>query len=306
MRIAPAQVGLCMIVRDEAAVIARCLESVRSHIQHWTIVDTGSTDGTRELAAAALDGVPGELHRHDWVDFADARTHAVTAAKGTADYLLVLDADDTLHGEIPAGLTDDAYMLTRRDPGGLEYRLPLLIRGDIDWAYRGAVHEHLVSPEWVTTGHLDTAHLEHHHDGGAKDGRQDMYLALLKAAVALDPTDGRSVFYLAQTLRETGDWQQAIAYYRLRLTLGGWDEEMFYSRYQLGCLLTEHVSIHDGAPELLTAAKMRPGRVEPLRALANAAHNIADQQPLSTDTLFVHTDLYRTPAPPRLLKRRAA
>ena len=49
-------IGLAMIVRNEAHVINRCLDSVRPYVTHWAIVDTGSTDGTAELAAT-LEGV---------------------------------------------------------------------------------------------------------------------------------------------------------------------------------------------------------------------------------------------------------
>ncbi|MCJ2050481.1 glycosyltransferase, partial [Methylobacterium sp. J-070] len=50
-----------MIVKNEAHVIRRCLESVRPIIDHWVIVDTGSTDGTEEVIRAALADVPGTL-----------------------------------------------------------------------------------------------------------------------------------------------------------------------------------------------------------------------------------------------------
>ena len=46
-----ATVSLCMIVRDEEAVLARCLDSVRGAVDEIIIVDTGSTDRTRQIAA---------------------------------------------------------------------------------------------------------------------------------------------------------------------------------------------------------------------------------------------------------------
>ena len=53
-----------MIVRNEAPIIERCLESVMKFIDHWVIVDTGSTDGTQQLIQQVLRNVPGELIEH--------------------------------------------------------------------------------------------------------------------------------------------------------------------------------------------------------------------------------------------------
>ena len=80
-------------------------------------------------------------------------------------------------------------------------------------------------------------------------------------------------------------------------TRDGWDEETFYARYRLGFLLGENVSGIEGMRELLAAWEMRPGRAEPLRAIANLANSIADKIPYPADRLFVHPSAYKRPAP---------
>src|SRR6478735_7811699 len=94
----PSEQTVClnMIVRNEAAIVERCLNSVVSFIDHWVIVDTGSTDGTQELIQRCLRNVPGELIERPWVDFAHNRSEALEFARGKSDYLFVLDADDVL------------------------------------------------------------------------------------------------------------------------------------------------------------------------------------------------------------------
>src|SRR5207244_3721777 len=88
---------LVMIVRNEAGVIRRCLESVKPVINHWVICDTGSTDNTPDIIRETLAGIPGTLHRERWIDFGNNRTQALKLAKGKADYHLLLDADMTLN-----------------------------------------------------------------------------------------------------------------------------------------------------------------------------------------------------------------
>jgi hypothetical protein len=83
--------SLCMIVKNERAHLARCLTSVRTLVDDIVIADTGSTDGTQQIArdaGARLLEVPWEN------DFSRARNASLTAARG--QWILVLDADEYL------------------------------------------------------------------------------------------------------------------------------------------------------------------------------------------------------------------
>src|SRR5271154_6929613 len=94
-----ATICLNMIVKDEAPVIRRCLDSVRPFIDHWVIVDTGSSDGTQDIIRNHLKDLPGELIERPWVDFAHNRSEALAAARNKANYVLVIDADETLEAD---------------------------------------------------------------------------------------------------------------------------------------------------------------------------------------------------------------
>ncbi len=80
---------LNMIVKNEERVLGRCLSSVKRLIDYYVIVDTGSTDKTKEVIAKELEGIPGEVHDRPWVNFGHNRTEAIKLAVGKADYLMV-------------------------------------------------------------------------------------------------------------------------------------------------------------------------------------------------------------------------
>ena len=84
-------VTACLIVKNEAKVIRRCLDSVRGLVNTVVIVDTGSTDRTKELAR----GFGARIFEFPWVDsFAAARNESLRHA--TSQWCFWLDADDKL------------------------------------------------------------------------------------------------------------------------------------------------------------------------------------------------------------------
>lgn len=84
-------ISLCMIVKNEEAVLKRCLDSIADLMDELIIVDTGSTDATREIASAYTDRV----YDFAWSgDFAAARNFSFS--KATKDYIYCADADEVL------------------------------------------------------------------------------------------------------------------------------------------------------------------------------------------------------------------
>jgi len=83
--------SLCMIVRNEAELLPRCLASVRDLVAEMVIVDTGSTDDTIAIA----QGFGAEVYSFTWIDdFAAARNQCLARVHG--EWFLVLDADEIL------------------------------------------------------------------------------------------------------------------------------------------------------------------------------------------------------------------
>ncbi len=287
-----------MIVRDEAQVIERCLASVRDLIDYWVICDTGSIDGTPDLISRILAGIPGELHHRPWRNFGSNRTELMAFAHGKADYLLLVDADMTVTRNRPVGeLTADAYLL--RCGGDFEYWVPRLVRGDRAWTFTGATHEYLDSPEPYATEQYPALSVEHFADGGSRSDKLPRDRALLEARLREQPDDERAVFYLAQTLRDLGERDKAIALFAQRAEMGGFEEEAFYALYQ-AAVLTAQTNPVAALPLLFDACERRPGRAEPLYEIARIArdrgwHRLAHSMtsrgldlPRTDDLLFVH------------------
>jgi glycosyltransferase involved in cell wall biosynthesis len=293
-----------MIVKNEAAVIERCLDSVRGLIDYWVVSDTGSTDGTQELVAKALGAVPGELHEEPWVDFGHNRSLNLAHARGKADYLLLVDADMVVRriGELPR-LTADSYLL--RHSGNVEYRIKRLIRGDMPWHYVGSTHEYLACDQPEREENLDALVIDHFADGGSRADKFKRDARLLTAELRRDPNNARAVFYLAQTRRDLGEHTAAIELYERRARMGGWSEEVYFSLLQIGELKADARDWPGGMDALIKAWEFRPERLEALYELASrlrlrreyraarafASAGIGRRQP--DDLLFIRPWVYR-------------
>lgn len=207
----PARVSLCMIVKNEEHNLPDCLRSVADLVAEVIVVDTGSTDRTKEAAR----GFGARVYDFPWVDsFAAARNESLRHATG--DWVFCLDADhrfDTanrqrlrdLFAALPDGLV--AYVMGCRnlqDPEegtGTEVDLVRLFRNhpEARWQYRA--HEQILPSLRRLGGEIRRSDVLIHHIGyeskALRMGKQLLRdRRLLEMSHAEDPDDPFILFHL--------------------------------------------------------------------------------------------------------------
>lgn len=300
------KVVLSMIVKNEAHVLRRALESAKPFVDEFCIVDTGSTDGTPDIALAIEH--PCVVHHRDWVDFGHNRQEALELARPMGDYVLFLDADDVLEGpedfQWPE-LTLPGYNL-HIHYDSINYTRCALVQSSAPWRWEAPIHEYLTSDVPLLQGVLDQPRIKI-LGGGARSKNPMKFMedvGVLLGALAKDPGNARHIFYLAQSYKDAGDPASALMWYRKRAQMNGWVEENWYAHYMVA-RLTEHTERDGVAKAYLNAYQVRPVRAEPLYHLAQfhrkrgefalaylyAKHGATI--PLPEDRLFLDASIYQ-------------
>lgn len=259
---------LNMIVKDEEAILDRCLKSVLSFISCWAITDTGSSDKTENIVLQQLKFLPGKLTKRPFTNFGESRNCAIDEAKSLDfDYYLFLDADHELVArdlEWHRTLSHDAYLLLQKS-GDFSYRNVRLLKKGVKSHYIGATHEWLnVEGEvWA----IDEAYIVDHYDGLNRKEKLQRDRDLLERELRHGPNNTRTLFYLAQTHRDLKNYPYASYLYRQRANMDdteeAWRAQLEYSR----CLLElkkDSKFVHNS---LITYSR-RPDRAEPLYDLS--------------------------------------
>lgn len=300
---------LNMIVKNESTVICKCLESVKPLIDHWVIVDTGSTDGTQDVIKKFMQDIPGELHERSWVNFEHNRNEALVLAKGKADYILIMDADDYLvfsKSFVMPYLEKDFYLFPIEEDF-LKYSRTQLIKDQLNWKWYGVLHEYLYADHAISHDQLNQIIYKRTGDGARSKDPLKFHkdIQVLEEALSKEPENERYRFYLAQSYMSVDHYEKAIENYQKRVDLKKWDQEVFYSLLQIAIaqelLKKPSKIVIDG---YLRAYSYRPSRAEPLYYLASYYRKKEDYQagyeiskkglnlPMPKDILFVEGWIY--------------
>ncbi len=204
-------ISLAMIVKNEQKYIQRCLQSVKPMVSEMIVVDTGSTDDTREIAlscGAIVVDFP-------WIDdFSAARNFAIEHA--TSDWILCMDADEFFERDYSNELKE--FLRTNDNSiGRITIKSEFTEGNDIQVVkanisrifprhlrFTGRIHEQLAS----TLPRVDTK-LKVNHDGYFNTNKSDRNLRLLLLELNSKPQEPYLLFQLGKEYKRIGELAKA-------------------------------------------------------------------------------------------------
>ena len=308
-----------MIVKNESRIIKRLLLSVSNLIDTYCICDTGSTDNTIEIIENFFKEkhVPGKVIEEPFRDFGYNRSYALKACESMdADYVLLLDADmifwrnlDISPDDFKRRLTDSDLFFIYQGTDTFYYKNTRIVRNKMGFSYWGVTHEYVNSPPNTREDQIDKniCFIRDIGDGGSKADKFIRDVALLKKGLEKEPNDVRYTFYLANSLKDSGQKEEAIQMYLKRIQLGGWIEEVWHSYYSMGQCYKDIGNMDGAIRSWMEGYDAYPNRVENIYEIVQyyrmiGKHKLAQlfydigqtsmKQYKERDYLFLQKDVY--------------
>lgn len=209
-------ISLVMIVKNEAAHLRNCLDSIKDYVNEMIIVDTGSIDETKSIAQS----FNAKVYDFTWInDFSYARNFALS--KTTSDWNIILDADEQIiswnkekvssmlhsNGLIGKINIKNKFTQNNEDRYSYEYISRLLPKGV---TYSGRIHEQVVSD-------LPRVELpiEVFHTGYYKADKSERNIAIFEAELANDPNNPYMLYQLARQYKVINRYDDAVLNFSL-------------------------------------------------------------------------------------------
>ena len=313
------KICLNMIVKNESRVILRLLKSVLPLLDSYCICDTGSTDNTVELIETffAENNISGRIVHEPFQDFGYNRTFALNSCVGmpNADYLLLLDADMVLRinpklcpQKFRKSLVVDAYHIFQ-GTDAFFYKNVRILKNNPEYSYWGVTHEYVKTTDGSVYNEIDRSLLfiDDIGDGGAKADKFERDIRLLLKGLEENPNNDRYTFYLANSYSNIQQFEKAIEYYKKRIEIGGWHQEIWFSYYSIGKCYRSMGDIPNALHYWMEGYQFYPSRIENLyqmvhhyrsagkNVLAHTFYELADYERNhddTTDHLFLEKDIY--------------
>jgi len=303
------------IVKNEEHIILRMLNNLSKYVDEFIIVDTGSTDNTIEIIKNFYKekNIPGRVFQRKWKNFGYNKTQALQLAEkfSKCDYLLFMDADNTIEGKfkLPPKLDADAYMLKQGHDFEKHFWRTQMFKKGLGWEYVGVLHEYPHSSNSKKVDRIEGSYFcKETHEGARNKNYWAKYerdVFILLEGLKDEPNNSRYMYYLGQSYKCLYQNKLAAKWYLRCSEKTNWDEEKYHSLYSAGKCYLYDGDIEKAKKYLIQAYVYRPTRIESIYTLmrhfwdkkeyeeAYVYGKLIENVPLNTnDVLFVEQDIH--------------
>ncbi len=316
-------ITLCLIVKNEEQNLDRCLSSFKPLYNRLVVVDTGSTDSTKEIAAKH----GADIYDFKWIDdFGTARNFALSKAK--TDWLMMVDADDAMDETTISALKEKLDALGDEVDGiflpynlhgkntekALTAYIPRIWKRSLNLKYDLMVHEYLhPTPEQLKRFIRLDFPIEHQKSIPDFVKSHARNLKILYKAIEKHPSERRYYFYLGHDNQFDGNTEEAIKWYKKYAELPDTNpHELNRVLTNLGNCLLKTGKVGEAKKAYLDAIKVCPDFIEPHLALGNLYKAVGDFETAASfyikaancippkTHVFINTALYKGAAQKKL------
>lgn len=325
-----AKLVLTQIVKNEAHVITRMLNSIKPIVDIVCLVDTGSTDDTIEVVKnwGTQNNIETHVFERAFDNFENSRNYSIQMAReitkdrGNDFWGFWLDADETIE-VLPSfnknKIDKDLYMFNTYI-NVMKYTRNECFKLDKPFRFYGPVHEYIVCDDKnITSGLMEGINVRVQMDGGSWKGNiPDKYKShafVLEKYIDQNRQDPRWIFYTAQSYHDSACMpdnreeneerlRRSLKYYKERISRpDGYPEEVFYSQFRVGTImraLEEPWNLTMN--EFLKAYSFDPLRAEPIKAIIDYYLSVGEWHNAYLFSKFAKVNFHdRNPYPQRLL-----
>ena len=325
-----AKLVLTQIMKNEAHVITRMLDSIKSIVDIVCLVDTGSTDNTIEVVKnwGTQNNVETHVFERPFDNFENSRNYSIQVARevtkdrGNDFWGFWLDADETIE-ILPSfnksGINKDLYMFNTYI-NVMKYTRNECYKLDKPFRFYGPVHEFIVCDDKnITSGLMEGINVRVQMDGGSWKGnipeKYKSHAFVLEKYIDQNRQDPRWIFYTAQSYHDSAcvpdnreeneeRLRRSLKYYKERISRGdGYPEEIFYSQFRVGTIMRAleepwHLTLN----EFLKAYSVDPLRSEPIKAIIDYYLAVGEWHNAYIFSKFAKMNFHqKNPYPTRLL-----
>lgn len=299
-----APLSVCMIAKNEIAQLEKCILSFKDYISELVIVDTGSTDGTKEIAKKYADIYEDYTDCNDpetglIEDFSKARQRSFDLS--TQKWIMWVDADDIVDG------AENLYEIIKKyenikqnvmvmfpyeyshddkgNPTCVHYR-ERIINNKESFNWFGGVHEVILPKDTANTtmDKIDNIKTVHRRTS-AKPMESGRNLRILKKMYEkMGDSDARQLYYLGLEYANNNDIENSNKFLHKYVELSGWDDEKCLAYLKMAENYIAQNKIHEAINEALHASRVQEKWGEPYFCLARCYYYLA---------MFNNNDSYR-------------